>query len=411
MIQRTIYSMIEKSIKSRPITLITGARQVGKSTLCKKLVNDYQFNYVSLDNLRERQSAVSDPEMFLQLHKWPLIIDEVQYAPQLFDVIEAIVNEEKFINGKNYGMFVLTGSQAYKLIEGVSQSMAGRVSIISMKPLSYNEIIGFEEKPFNFSLDDYSNIINKKSIDIDELYGYIVKGMYPELYDNEYLDSETFYSDYVETYINRDVSQIINLVDKLKFQNFMEILASFTGEELVYDTIAKAVGVSIVTIQSWISVLVSGDIIHLLQPYNENSILKRVVKRPKIYFTDTGLACYLARLDNPETLKRSRFNGRFVETYIINEIMKSYLNNNKKANFYYYRDNDQKEIDLLILDGGKLNFIECKTGVSFSKKDVLAFDKIIKKTQYEVGYKCIICNTKNIYTIGDDIYVLPIHMI
>lgn len=194
-------------------------------------------------------------------------------------------------------------------------------------------------------------------------------------------------------------------------QNFMEILASFTGEELVYDRIAKAVGVSILTIQSWISVLIAGDIIHLLQPYNENSIIKRVVKRPKIYFSDTGLACYLARLNHPETLKVSRFNGRFVETYIVNEIMKLYKNNGKRPNFFYYRDNDQKEIDLIILNEGKLHFVECKSGVSFNIGDVSSFETLRNKTNYEIGSWCIVCNTKEIYSIGNGIVVLPISAI
>ncbi len=408
MIKRTIYPYILKSIKNKPITLITGARQVGKSTLCKELVHDLGFNYISLDNLRERQSAINDPEMFLQIHKWPLIVDEVQHAPKLFDIIEQIVNEEKFTNGKNYGMYVLTGSQTFKLLESVSESMAGRVSIIRMSPLSVSEINEKEELPFEIDIIKSQNRTKDYRIDINNLFKMIVKGMYPELYDNKELDFEMFYSDYVDTYINKDVSKILKLTDKLKFQNFMEILASMTGEELVYDTIAKAVGVSIPTIQSWISVLVAGDIIHLLQPYNENFILKRVVKRPKIYFWDTGLACYLARLNDSDTLRVSRFCGRFVETYIVNEIMKSYQNNAKKPNFYYYRDSDQKEIDLIILNKGKLNFIECKSGVSFKLSDVSSFETLEKRTNYLIEKKCIVCNTNTVYSLGDNVIVLPI---
>ncbi len=411
MIERTIYSLIKHSIKNRPVTLITGARQVGKSTLCKVLAKNFGFNYVSLDNLRERQSAINDPEMFLELHKFPLIIDEVQYAPQLFDVIEEIVNKEKFEKDENYGMFVLIGSQTYKLIEGVSQSMSGRVSIIEMSPLSKSEIKGIDELPFHVELEKNAQRCSNNQISFDEVYENIVKGFYPELYDNLDIATEQFYSDYVESYIDRDVSQIIKLNDKLKFNNFMEILASLTGEELVYDTLAKAIGVSVLTIQSWISVLVAGNIIHLLQPYNENSILKRVVKRPKIYFSDTGLACYLSRLNNPQTLISSRFNGRFFETYVVNEIIKSYKNNGRKPNFYYYRDNDQKEIDLIILDGGKLSLIECKNGISFKREDFKAFDTLAKKTKYEIESKCVICNTQNIYSLGDDILVLPVSVI
>lgn len=410
MIQRTIKDKVLNSIKNRPITLITGARQVGKSTLCKEIAKEFGYNYVSLDITKERQTAIKDPELFLELHKCPLIIDEVQYAPELFEAIEAKVNKEKFEKGNNYGMFILTGSQVYKLMNNVSQSLAGRVSIINMSPLSVSEINKKEEKPFKIDLQENTKRTSSYHITIDDLYEKIVKGFYPELYDNENLDADQFYSDYVATYINRDVSELINLNDKLKFENFMEILASLTGEELVYDTIAKAVGVTLKTIQQWISVLVSGDIIYLLQPYNEYSILKRVVKRPKIYFRDTGLACYLARLNNSETLKASFFNGRFVETYIINEILKSYLNNNKKANFYYYRDSLQREIDLIILDEGKLNLIECKAGITYKANDTKAF-KVLEQSNYIIDNTCIICNTPSIYLVDKKTLALPISSI
>lgn len=187
----------------------------------------------------------------------------------------------------------------------------------------------------------------------------------------------------------------------------MEILASFTGEELVYDTLAKAVGVKNETIKSWISVLVAGDIIYLLQPYNELSIVKRVIRRPKIYFSDTGLACYLARLNNENVLMNSIFKGRFVETYIVNEIRKSFKNNGYKDNFYYYRDVKQNEIDLIIIDNGILHCVECKSGVSFSKNNVKSF-KLLSDSNYEKGISCIICNTPVLYKIDENIYAFPI---
>ena len=356
MIARTIKDLVLKAIKTKPVVLITGARQVGKSTLCGEIKKDCRYDYVSLDNLRERETAIKDPELFLSLHKAPLIIDEVQYAPKLLDVIESIVNKVKFEGGDNKGMYILTGSQIYSLMENVSESLAGRVTIVEMSPFSLREIRGLQEIPFVIdpSINQARSVDNK--IDVNELYGQIVKGFYPELYDNDELDVETFYSDYVRTYIERDVSQIINLNDKLKFQRFMEVLASLTGEEFVANNLAKSIGVSLPTIESWLSVLMAGNIVYLLEPYNENSTLKRVVKRPKLYFLDTGLAAYLAKLNNAEVLKNSIFSGRFVETFISNEIIKSYKNNNKKINFYYYRDADQKEIDLVMLEGGILHF-------------------------------------------------------
>ena len=408
MITRTIKESVLKAMKNKPVVLITGARQVGKSTLCSEIKKEYGYEYVSLDNLRERETAIKDPELFLSLHKAPLIIDEVQYAPKLLDVIESIVNKVKFDGGDNKGMYVLTGSQIYSLMENVSESLAGRVSIVEMSPFSLREIKDLEESPF--VIDPLTiqkrNLENK--ININELYEQIVKGFYPEIYDNSELDVETFYSDYVRTYIERDVSQIINLNDKLKFQRFMEVLASLTGEEFVGNNLAKSIGVSLPTIEAWLSVLVAGNIVYLLEPYNENSTLKRVVKRPKLYFLDTGLASYLARLNNPEVLKNSIFSGRFVETYIVNEIIKSYKNNNKKTNFYYYRDADQKEIDLIMLEGGTLHFIECKSGISYSKKDVSAFVTLRNKTKYKVGASGIVCLTDTIYSIDEDVYAIPI---
>lgn len=410
MIKRTIKEQILKSIKNKPVTLITGARQVGKSTLCYQIKKELDYNYVSLDDIRERKQAITDPEMFLQLHKWPLIIDEVQYAPKLFEVIEGIVNKEKLENGNNYGMYILTGSQAYELMSGVTESLAGRVSIIRMSPLSTREIFNSSEKKFEIDPIILANRAKDFTLEANDLYKLIVRGMYPELYGNFDLDSNMFYSNYVDTYIERDVSQIINLKDKLKFQNFMEVLASITGEELVYDTLSKAVGVKVETIKSWISVLIAGDIIYLLEPYNEMSVVKRIVKRPKIYFNDTGLACYLARLNNDAVLKSSIFKGRFVETYIVNEIRKSFRNNGIRDNFFYYRDNNQNEIDLIILDEGKLHFIECKSGVDFSKNDVKGFTKL-NDSNYIIGNSCVVCNTKTLYKIAEYIYAIPISAI
>ena len=410
MIKRTIQKQIETSIKTKPVTLITGARQVGKSTLCYGMKKECGFNYVSLDDRFERAQAINDPELFLKLHPCPLIIDEVQYAPQLFDSIESVVNKKKLETGSNNGMFILTGSQAYELMNGVTESMAGRVSIIKMSTLSASEIFRQEESKFEINPTKNNKRILNYKLSLDELYKLIVRGMYPELYDKPEISSDSFYANYVATYIERDVSQLINVKDKMKFQNFLEILASLTGQELVYDTIAKAIGVKVDTIQSWISVLAAGEIIYLLQPYNELSIVKRIVKRPKLYFYDTGLACYLARLNNEEVLKKSIFAGRFVETYIVNEIKKSYRNNGIRDNFYYYRDNNQNEIDLIILDNGELHFVECKSGVSYSKKDVKAF-KQLEKSEYIKGSSCILCNTETIYSIDEDVYVLPISAI
>lgn len=407
MIKRTIKEHIIKALKNKPVVLITGARQVGKSTLCSEIAKEYGFNYVSLDNLRERETAINDPELFLTIHKSPLIVDEVQYAPKLFDAIESIVNKVKYDGGDNKGMFLLTGSEAYSLMEGISESMAGRVSIVEMSPFSLREIRNLDEKPF--VIDALENVKRNKNnyLSLDDLFSLVVRGFYPELYDNPDINTDIFYSDYVRTYLERDVSKIINLNDKLKFQKFMEVLSSLTGQEFIASNIAKAIGVSVLTIQSWVSVLLAGNIIYLLEPYNENSTLKRVVKRPKLYFTDTGLAAYLARLNNPNVLRNSIFAGRFVETYVFNEIVKSYKNNGLRPNFYYYRDIDQREIDIVILENGVLHFVECKSGIHYQKSDIGAFNILKKNTNYDVGWSAVICATSEVYSVDKDVIAIP----
>ena len=357
MIYRTIKESIIKAIHTKPVVLVTGARQVGKSTLCAEIGKEHGYNYVSLDNLRERETAINDPELFLTLHKAPLIIDEIQYAPKLFDVIEAIVNERKINGGDNKGMYILTGSESYSLMQGVTQSLAGRVSIIEMSPFSLREIRNLEERPFIVEPNENDERNKENCLDIDELYPLIIKGFFPELYDNPLLDAETFYSDYVKTYLERDVSKLINLKDKMKFQKFMEVLASLTGEEFIANNLAKAIGVSVLTIQSWISILLAGNIIFLLEPYNE--------------------------------------------------IIKSYKNNNKKPNFYYYRDIDQREIDLVILENGVLSFVECKSGISYGKNDIRAFAVLKNNTRYAVGKSAIVCATNEVYSVDIDVYVIP----
>lgn len=407
MISRTIYKEIEKSIKSRPVTLITGARQVGKTSLAVLFQKKYNFSYVSLDSYKERELAKNDPIMFLSIHPWPLIIDEIQYAPELFDAIEEVVNKEKLTNEHNYGMYILTGSQMYKLMNGVSQSMAGRVSIIHMLPLSRNEILNRNDEPFDFNYANIQKRATENPLKPVDLFRDIVKGFYPELYSNTNLEIQKFYSDYVESYIERDVSEIINIRQKVQFRHFLSLIASLTGEEIVYDNIAKIVGVDKKTIMSWISVLIAGGIIYLLEPYNELSIAKRIVKRPKVYFNDTGLASYLAGITSGEILQSSIYSGRFVETYIINELRKNDINNGIEPHFYYYRDNNQNEIDLVILHDGKLHRVECKSGMTFNLSAVKGF-KQLEKTQHQIGEKVIICNTDTLYSLGEGVYVLPI---
>ncbi len=411
MIKRTIYSEIIKTINNKAVTVITGARQVGKTTLCELIEKELGFGYISLADPLVRSAAKNDPAEFLSLHPAPFIIDEIQKAPELFDYLEGVV-DSYIKSGRKRGLYVLTGSQAYRLMKGVTESMSGRVGLISMEPLSMSEINCVDEVPFDIDIDRISNRCKSYEINTNKLYEYIVRGFYPELYDNKKLDIGSFYSDYVTTYLDRDVSDLINVKDKQKFLDFMTILASLTGQELIYDNLSKELSVDKKTIQSWISVLLAGNIIHLLQPYSEWSVTKRVVKRPKVFFSDTGLACYLARVNSAETLKNSYLKGHMVETYIVNEIIKSYKNNHKEVNasFYYFRTFDKKEIDLVILYDGKLTLIECKSGETYGKSDTRAF-ALLNGTKYKSGKNAIVCTTHVVYLIDSNTYVLPISSI
>ncbi|MDR3282166.1 MAG: ATP-binding protein [Candidatus Methanoplasma sp.] len=407
MIARTVYEAIERSISQRPVTLITGARQVGKTTLCRKLSKDHGFGYVTLADRSERALAADDPDMFLRSHRTPLIIDEAQYAPGLFDSLESVVDKAKFDTGRNEGMYVLTGSQAYNLMENVTQSMAGRISIIRMSPLSQSEILSRPAPPFTVDFEKNIARSSEYVVDADSLFRMIVRGAYPELYDNPDVRTSEFYSDYVDSYINKDASQIINLKDQNRFHEFMQLVASLTGQELVYGRIANTLGVDIKTVQSWISVLAAGDIIHLLQPYSARSTVKRIVKRPKVYFCDTGLACHLAKATDAETLRAGYLKGPMVETFIVNEILKSYSNNREQAGFYYYRDSSMNEIDLVMLRNGTLSLVECRSGMTFGASDVKAFGRM-DKSDYTIGPSCIICLTEKPYPISKNVYALPV---
>ncbi len=410
MISRTILRSIEECIASRPVTLVTGARGTGKTTVCRFIAEKYGFGYVSLATGSDRAVAVSDPELFLRIHPAPVIIDEVQYAPGLFDAIESIVDAKKFECGSNKGMYVLSSSHTYGLMKGVTQSMAGRIGMIDISPLSMSEILGREERPFVVDFESNCRRSAERVLSIDEVYGMIIRGGYPELYDEPDMTPSEFYSDYMDTYLDRDVPNIINLKDKPKFRRFMEYTASLTGRELVYDDISRAVGISIPTVQTWLNILAMTGLVHLLPPYSEKHNTKRIIRRPKIYFRDTGLACYLAKMFDAETLRVSYLGGHMVETFIINEIMKTYSNNTEGAGFYYYRDSSKNGIDLLILRNATLSLVECKAGMTYDSTDVKAFSGL-DKSDYAVGPSCLICLTEKAYPLRPGVYALPISSI
>lgn len=412
MIKRNIEQVIEDTIKHYPITLLTGPRQIGKSTLLYHSFVGKGYSYVSLDDSLELSSALSDPVTFLEMHPAKLIIDEVQKAPGLFPVLEKIVNESRLKKGnkESNGLYILSGSQRQKLLDESKESLSGRVAILDMNALSLSEIYNRENLPFQVDMKKISTRMNDYRIDETEAFRKIVRGFFPVLYDDMEMNAHLFYSSYLTTYLEKDLKEFLSVNDEVKFINFMKILASNTGEELIYDSYSKNVGVATNTIKAWVSVLVKTGIIYLVKPYNEESIVKRVVKRPKMYFFDTGLAAYLCGIDSAETLQRSFLKGRFFETFIFNEIRKSYMNAGRSIQFYYYRDTDQNEVDLVLLRDGILSCIEIKTGQSFNASSTKGFRKL-SDTRYEKGKNAIICTADKISILSDGTLLLPVSSI
>ncbi len=370
------------------------------------------YSYVSLDDSLELSIAITDPKTFLEIHPAPIIIDEVQKAPGLFPELEKTVNKSRLEKGnkESNGLYILSGSQRQQLLDKSKESLSGRVAILDMNNLSLSEIYGRSNFPFTVDMTTISKRVGDYSIDENKAFQYIVRGFFPVLYDDLKMKASLFYSSYLTTYLEKDLKELISVNDETKFINFMKILASNTGEELIYDNYAKNVGVSTNTIKAWISVLIKTGIIYLVEPYNEESIVKRVVKRPKMYFFDTGLAAYLCGIDSAETLQRSFLKGRFFETFIFNEIRKSYMNAGQMQSFYYYRDTDQNEVDLILLKNGFLSCIEIKAGQTFNASNTKSFRKL-QNTKYEKGKNAIICTADKISIISDGTFLLPISSI
>lgn len=412
MIKRNIENIIANTLSHYPITLLSGPRQIGKSTLLYHSFLEKGYSYISLDDSLELSMAKNDPKTFLEIHSAPLIIDEAQKAPELFPELEKIVNESRLKKGnkESNGLYILSGSQRQKLLDKSKESLSGRVAILDMSNLSLSEIYGRDNVPFSVDVLKQSSRTKDFNIDETRAFEFIVRGFFPVLYDDLDMKTQLFYSSYLTTYLEKDLKELISINDEIKFINFVKILASNTGEELVYDNYSKQVGVVTNTIKAWVSVLVKTGVIYLVEPYNEESIVKRVVKRPKMYFFDTGLAAYLCGIDSAETLQKSFLKGRFFETFIFNEIRKSYMNNGEMQTLYYYRDSDQSEIDFVLLRNGSLSCVEIKTGQSFNVTQTRGFRKL-ENTKYNKGKNAIICTADKISVINDGTLILPVSSI
>ena len=400
-IKRTSEDVIKKLSKQFKVVLVTGARQVGKSTLLKHC--DENRNYVSLDDLSERELAINEPKLFLETHKAPLIIDEIQYAPNLLSYIKLIVDKSD-----KKGQYWLTGSQQFHLMKNVSESLAGRVGILDLMGLSLAELSQTpNNEPFFPDLEYIEERReNHKNYSTSDIFKIIYNGSFPALNNqDEFQDRNAFYSAYIRTYIERDIRDLSSISNEMKFLNFIRVVAARTGQVLKYSELANAVDISEPTAKTWLSVLVSSNIVYLLEPYYRN-ITKRMTKMPKIYFLDTGLCSYLTGWSSPEVIEKGAMNGAFFETFVVSEILKSYRHNGERPLIYWYRDTQQKEIDLLIERDGKLHPIEIKL-TSNPNKSILKHFNVLDNQ----GYGVLICMRESDIPLTEDVSAIPISYI
>ena len=340
-IRRDLEKKILSLVKEYSCILLTGPRQVGKTTVFKEIMEPERV-YVTLDDLDERRLAREDPAMFLQMHDLPVFIDEVQYAPELFSYIKIAIDK-----GAPPSSFWLSGSQTFRLMELAQESLAGRVAVLQMSSLSQHELYGQgENRQFTIemgALKDRKK--NRVPADMAEIYERIWNGSMPGYRSGRYSDRSVFYSSYLQTYIERDVSDMARGIDRLTFQDFIRAAACRCGQMLNVHDIAKDVGVSDDTVRRWLQILEKSGVIFYLRPYS-NNLLKRTVKTPKLYFFDTGLVAYLTRYTTPEIMENGAINGAVLENYVVSEIRKTYLNEAEECLMWYYRDKDNNEIDL-----------------------------------------------------------------
>ena len=405
-IHRTLEQKIMDISRDYSCLLLIGPRQVGKTTMLEHLMEGSERQKVTLDDAENRRLAQSDPALFLEMHPAPVLIDEVQYAPQLFSYIKINVD-----NGAAPGSYWLTGSQAFQLMELTQESLAGRTAIVHMSALSQSELYGDGTiEPLSINLEK----LNRRkehlsSCNSMEMFERIWNGGMPGHRSGRYTDRDVFYSSYIQTYINRDVSDMIPGVDKLLFADFIRAASCRVGQMLNMHDIAQDVGVSDDTAKRWLQVLEKSGVIFYLRPYS-NNLLKRMVKTPKMYFFDTGLAAYLTRYSSPEILMNGAINGAILENYTVAEIRKTWLNSAKECLMHYYRDKDTNEIDMVIEADGELHPLEIKKSTNPGTELASAF-KVLDKGSIPRGTGAILCLREEISAIDRNTFILPIWMI
>lgn len=406
-IKRHLEAQILDASHYYPVVMVGGQRQVGKSTMLSHIKEPFR-HYITLDDANARRLAANDPALFFETYGYPLLIDEFQRVPSILLEMKKII-DQKALNGEdNNGMFWLTGSQKFQMMQGVSESLAGRVAIFDMSSLSAAEI---EERPASLFHPDLDSIKERlshcKHKNIHDIYQDIFRGGMPKLRSTD-IDRNRFYMDYINTYIERDLKELVQVGKLDEFYDFLVFMAGRTGRELKYDEIANAIGVSAPTAKSWVAILKRSGIIFILRPYYAN-ITKRLIKTPKIYFMDTGLCAYLCRWPSAQTLEYGAMDGAFFETYVVSEIVKSYYNSGKPTDLFYYRDIDKKEIDLLIFEGDKIYPIEIKKG-----KNPRNPDKnfgVLKQFKLKVEPGIILCMSDELVPYNRESWYCPVSVL
>ena len=413
-LKRTAEEKILDVSRSFPCIVVYGPRQVGKSTTIDILFGE-NYQKVTLDDSDDRSLAKNNPKLFLESYGWPLIIDEIQKAPELLDEIKKTIDAQRLLWVKNNEerklMYILTGSNRFELQEGISDSLAGRCGVIDMASFSQAEKYGYENPLFSPDLPELRRRekTGRKYRTRKEIFEDIFTGGMPDICTGV-SERDAYFKSYLNTYIERDVMKLISASNEMQFRNFISIVAFRTAQELHYDEVANSVGIDVRTCKRWISILQTSGIIYLLQPYMAN-ISKRIIKAPKLYFMDTGLCAYLCKWPNAEMLENCAMNGAFFETFVVSEIVKNFYayNKNPSENLFYYRDIDRKEIDLLFVSGGDIYPIEIKKSTSPSKP-TKNFDAL-EKYKLTIKPGLVIDTCDKIRAVNELAYAFPVYLL
>ena len=406
-IPRHLESRVLELSRSFSAILLTGPRQAGKTTLLRNLAEKENIGrgYVTLDDISERDLAKNDPVTFLQLHRPPVLIDEVQYAPELFPYIKIHIDRHH-----NPGDFWMTGSQIFRMMRGIQESLAGRVALLHMSPLSQREILGAPCVPFTTDMEHFLAEQGKIApASTPELFARLWHGSMPGLINDRMTDRNIFYSSYLSTYVERDVRELSGTVNALKFNRFVTAVAARCAQLLNYHALAEDADIDVQTAKAWVNILETLGIIFLLYPYS-NNVLKRTIRTPKVYFYDTGLVCYLTRWSSPEVAESGAMNGALLENFTVSEIVKGYQNAGQEPYLWFYRDHDAKEIDLILEENGRLCPLEIKKTAVPDKRLTRVF-KVIDKSPLQLGTGAVLCTSEQFSAFDRNNLIVPIWMI